>query len=1036
MALGLEQEYLVVHGDAALGTASVVHESAYGYGLPQVGSSTLPSTFALQSSIESTHVDLDGDGLDEWAIAGIKTTDSHTVRVTTFRFDPNQAGQIANGPVYEYTSPASIVGVKVAAAQITSRAAGNSRQQLIVALREGTGITVLVLGGDAANATIQQASNTSLAKWTMPSLDNPKIDNNLRLATGDTLLEQRDQIVLMGTTVDDVKRVYYVLRYDDVTLSATRFSEVRATTTPVALFDLRVADVGGSPKAELVIHDQTRQDGQPSSTYQLLRYFTTLRDPDTHAVTAIDTLVAPAGPQSVLPTTNRKIAVAVGDLNRGGGAEIVVVRQRTAQNDLQVDLYQAVLNLAGNPAQIVTLPGTSTIIEPMFASQIALLDVAIADADTDGIGDIVVAVKDQKTAIDTTPILKLRTYGMARPDPNPNFDIDPTTFAAKMHVDYPAASSNNTFLHVDRIDFDGDSVLADIGSNCQLITESLLRSVVHLPPYWTLLQAGNGSFLATIGQTSDTIEATESTYGTFTSHDISGYIGGSVGGDILGIGAKVGAKLTAGYNYQSGHGEVIGSEISTALGHSQNATGGEALVALETDNFNCYTYDVHSLGVAGGSIRSCEAIQASNLDYNLDMVYWDKAYAATGPGTAPPAHWVPLAPDWASVALFRAPAANFFVYNPDLQINNATDGLFATSTRSPPMVQPYIEIDLGNIKPLTNVRVFPAAGERLGGLSLYVSATPFSGAAPPSGPGVTIYNPDPQTGNGYDHWNVWLRDSVTQLPRAARYLRLQAAGLEEKTLSISEIQAFTDVHVEPPGYPQSVCDADRDGLFTALMFDSAQGGYRKVDVRGQLLWSGFGVDSGGVYVQSQADLDACGPDFSESAPGANDGVQHFPIWSSQVQGPPATGVNKWDMRSTTANSVGANTSITHSTRIGAQMDAEGGLVVQLNAGGSYDFTSGITEENSTTMYWKDTLQYAGEVPGFKDVAGVDNNQCRYLAQPFAYVASERSNGGFQQQYTVVDYVVRDLLVGVVRGATNWSRCYAVPVDRFFASGFE
>jgi len=491
----------------------------------------------------------------------------------------------------------------------------------------------------------------------------------------------------------------------------------------------------------------------------------------------------------------------------------------------------------------------------------------------------------------------------------------------------------------------------------------------------------------------------------------------------MGIGAEVSAKVTAGYNYQSSRGESYGTENSFSVSESQQQDHGEGLVVAEFNTFNCYTYNVHTLGEndPGSNVRSCELLrygpdgQTELRAFTAsDLVTWDTG-TAYNQGLGLPAQWIPLAPDWASVALFVPPnAVNFGALITD--VAKVTDGQFGTSLISPSMSQPYVQIDLGSPKPLTDVRVFPAAGHLadLDGFSLYVSATPFVGNAPPSGPGVKVFASDPESRNGYDHWNVWLRDPATQAPLVSRFLRLQAPGVQNKTLAVAEIQAFADVHVEPPQYPVAVCDtASGDGQFSALMYDTRTAAYRKVDVRGSLLWKG----TQGTDVR-------CGSDVA--------GIQHVDIWNTiEISG---TGTNAWDLTNTNGQTVGTTTSISHSVSVGAELDLEAGAVAKVQAGGSYSYSTGVTEDSSTTMYWQSGLEYAGQVGGFT----VSRDDCGYRAQPFAYTTSERSNVGYEHQFTVVDYFVPDF---------NWSRnnegfplvptsCYAVPPDRFFASGFE
>jgi len=1031
LTLGLEHEYAVVRGDGGSSSGLIgIHD---GPSLT-IGASRLAqaSGFATLPSLVSTPVDLDGDGTDELAIAGIKNGDAHTVVVRTIWQDAGQAGGANASANYEFTAAQNILDLRVAAADVTGRDS-DARQELIVAYRDAANTTrVLVLNGIAGSHAIQQASNAYLAQWTMPA--DPDGFTNLRLATGDVLLEGRDQIVLMGLSTFFGKRVYYVLRYDDNSgahLSHARYSETRPFSDTPAGFFIHIADLGGTAAAEIVVHDQEQilEGGGPGNIHQEVKYFTTTRD-SSNAITAVT--FHNSAVSNTISVTTRPYAVAVGELDRQPGAEIVVAVQRDGDidNNLLVELFKVGFDFSGHAASIgpylaPTAPFNPIVIDaPMYRSFWPLLDVTIGQPNKDGIGEVAVVLQDQLSQGNSTPITKIRAFAMARPSPNPNVNPDPTTFALRRSFDYPSTPVPQS-LSIGRLDFDGDSVLADIdASNCLEVREPMLRSVVHLPPYWQLLQAGSGNFLAMIGKSITSGATNESKYGTFTSHDVSAYVGVKVGGEVMGIGAEASAKVTAGYNYQSSRGESYGSENALSVSESQQQDHGEGLVVEEDNTFDCYTYNVHSLGEndPGSSVRSCELIryvpgtQTELRGFTAsDMVTWDTD-SAYNLGLGQPAQWVPLAPDWASIALFHQPTAvNFGALITD--VAKVTDGQFGTSLISPSMAHPYVQIDLGTPKLLTNVRIFPAAGHQadLQGFSLYVSKTPYTSDAPPSGAGVTVFAPDPSSGNGFDHWNVWLRDQATQAPLLGRFLRLQSSGPENHVLAISEIEAFADVHIEPPQYPVSVCDPTAgDGRFTALMYDAASASYRKVDVRGDLLWKG-----------------TAGQD-ARCAAADNANVKKVDIWSSTTIG--GSGFFNWDLTNTSGSTVGTNTSIEHSYRVGAELDVEAGAVVKAQAGGAYEFSSGVTEESATTMYWQSGIEYSGQVGGFATPAA----DCNYRAQPFAYTTAERSNIGYEHQYTAVDYFVPDF---------NWSRngvgfptvpthCYVTPPDRFFYGGFE
>jgi len=1032
LTLGVDQEYVVVHGDS--GQAGIMNE-VRDNGLVLWAPYTIPaSSFSTLASSRTTHVDFNGDGRDEWAVAGIKSTDTHTLVVTTIGI--GGFGAPFQAPVWSWTASnnANMIDVRVAAADVTGNAT-DSRQELVVAYLDSAGVVkVLLLDGTASPPfTIQQASGTALAQWTMPAADGSI--SQLRLASGDLLLEGSDQIVLMGVSANNAKRVYYVLRYNgSSTLVADRYTEDRSQQTAVLpnSFDLRIGDLGGTAAAEMVVLDQSRTVDNTPDTFRLsIRYFTTTRDSVSNALISFDFITPLVVPSYQLDYSmnigsRTYVAAAIGELDRRPGGEIVLARQSPNDTHLLVELYKAGFDQFGHvisigPYLAPNAPhGPITTNEEMFVSTMNYLDVTIGQPHADGIGEVAVAVQDQQSLGDATKILKVRSFAMATPSPDPNANPDPTTFARTALFDYPASQSNTLSLHIDRLDYAGDSVYADIDiSNCRQVREPQLRSIVHFPPYWQLLQSpAGGEFLATIGRTVTQGTTADSTFGTFTSHDVSGYVGLKIGGEFLGVGASGSVKVTAGYNYQASHGESYGTKNTSTVSESFQQSTGEGLVVEEDNTFDCYTYNVHNTSItdAGSSVRSCELIRYGGDGHTelrgfigSDLVTWD-TLSAYNAGNGLPGQWVPLAPDWASVALFHVPTANFDSDSPLLQ---ATDGRFATDLVSPAMLHPYLQIDLGTAKPLTNVRVFPSAGRAadLDGFSLYVSATAFAGESPPSGPGVTVFAPDPASGNGFDHWNIRLRNpGASQAPLVGRFLRLQGPDAEIRTLAISEIQAFAETHIEPPGYPVWVCDpvAD-DGLFSARMYDSGTNTYQNVDVRGQLLWTGSTF------------TDANCMDFE----GAE--VKHADIWSAKDLG--GSSAVDWNLSTTVGNSLGTKDSISNSTRIGVELDVEGGALVKAQVGGAYEFSTGVTEEYSSTMFWETGLEYGGKVDGFDTL----RPECNYRAQPFGYTTREKSNMGYEHQYTAVDYYVLNY---------NWSRnalpitCYALPPDRFFASGFE
>ena len=634
------------------------------------------------------------------------------------------------------------------------------------------------------------------------------------------------------------------------------------------------------------------------------------------------------------------------------------------------------------------------------SSDLAMVNVAVADMDKDGIAEVMTLSRNQ-----TQNLL----HGIWHLTDTSN----PSTFGGMFTTETSNALNSLTALDLVASDFDGDSVEATLGTDCRMVEEPQLRQVVWLPPYFQRLQSGAAK-LGTFGKSTSGGSSLEERSGSFTSHDVSGYLGGAVGGDVFGIGAKATVKATAGYNYQSSYGAIHGSENSFQVDQGYSQDHGEALTVIEDNSFNCYSYQVES--AAGGvnpdsAVRMCEVIDGSRYTSASDARVWDTDIAAASPGH-PPAQWFPLQRDWSSIALFH-PVASNATFAPGSAQDKATDGKFSTEAQSSgDSSQPYLQIDLGSVQDVSNIRVFPSYGHsaELAGFRVFTSTTPMNGAAIPGGAGVRTFAPETADDATYDRWNIWTRDPANPANMLkARYIRLQHPGTAR--LRVAEIQVFGDVHAEPPSYPDSVCDpVANDGWFNALVWDGTASTFRSIEVHGDMLWNGSGAMPGCTNYS---------------------GLLQAGIWDGNVVG--ASGSIDWDLSQSSTNLVGNNTSFESSTRVGAEFDLEAGFVAQVVAGGAYEFSEGVTEETQTTSYWGSGLEIGGSIAGFDSAYASLVSSCRYNPRPYAFHLVDRSNTGYQHDVYAVDYIVR-------QGPSLWQRG-AVPVlclhdDPIFGSGFE
>ena len=685
----------------------------------------------------------------------------------------------------------------------------------------------------------------------------------------------------------------------------------------------------------------------------------------------------------------------------------------------EIDTYSYAIDAGGGtPPDPTGAPGYKyrTILEPAYSgtysvsglSDLAFVNVAAADMDKDGIAEIMTSTRDTTNRW-VRSIWHLEDTG------------DPTSFTGQHFIEN-GDFSGITAADLVASDFDGDSVEATIATDgCRQVIEPKVRQVAWLPPFFRALQT-DADKASSFGRSITGGTSNEQNWGSYTSHDISAYVGFEVG--IDGIGGKVSAKATAGYNYQVANGEVHSTENEQTLSQGWEQTAGEALVVYDENTFNCYSYDLADAGgpLPDSAARMCELVGHNGVSGD-DAENWDTQIAsAGGAGGGPPAQWFPLNRDWANVALFL-PVTSNVTLSPDTPASAVTDGLFSNSRASnggATVNDPYVQIDLGHVRDVTNIRVSPPPGAAidLQGYRIYVSATPFAGDGVPSGAGVHEFEPGTGDDMAFDRWNIWTRDSITFAPLQARYVRLQHPGTA--TLNVAEIQVFGDVHLEPPTYPTAVCDPiGSDGLFNAKVWDAVNHQFRSIEVHGDLLWTG--TDFNPVFPGGCSNWDQTG-------------IPHTAIWDDILIGGSATAT--WALSSESTNLIGSSTSFDSSYRVGAELDVEAGFIASVQAGASYEFSSGVTEENTTSTYWGTGLEIAGELGGFNDSSLT--TLCRYNTRPYAYRLVDRSNTGYAHDVYVVDYVVTE---GESSALTAWTRanvpyqCFGI-VDEIFASGFD
>ena len=601
---------------------------------------------------------------------------------------------------------------------------------------------------------------------------------------------------------------------------------------------------------------------------------------------------------------------------------------------------------------------------------------------------------------------------------------NPASFSGKHAEETNTAFNNMTAMELVGSDFDGDSLHGTLGDECVQVYEPQMRQVIWLPPYFGIEQAATDK-LATWGQSTTGTTSSEKRSGSYTSNDVSGYIGVEVGTpDNLPYTIEASVSFTAGGNWQKAKGAIHGEETSLSVDEGQQQDQGEALTIAEETAFDCYRYDVkRAASSIDGSMRMCAPVDGSRLVSGSDAREWDTAVPAAGMQLLghKPAQWFPLQRDWANIALFK-PVTTNTAFSAGHGIDKLTDGWFDNEALAgAPRVQPYVEIDLGSVRDISNIRVFPAAGDAidLKGFHVYASRTPMDTSGVPAGTGISSYAPETEDAVSYDRWNIWTRNpAIPSEMLRARYIRLQNPAAQAVNLRVAEIQVFGDVHMEPPQYPQAVCDpvAD-DGLFKALVWNAGTAKFVEVQMRGDLLWNGSGT-----WPAPQA-----GDTYSACSNYPTLPVRD--IWSTVAVG--GSSVATWNLSSESGTLNGNVTSFDNSTRVGAAFDFKAGFIAKVIAGVAYEFTKGVTQEKQNTTYWGTGLEIGGAIGGFTNTSLA--GPCRYRPRPYAYRLPERSDTGYLHEAYAVDYTVQEGATGLWKRTNVPAACFG---DRIFADGFD
>lgn len=403
-------------------------------------------------------------------------------------------------------------------------------------------------------------------------------------------------------------------------------------------------------------------------------------------------------------------------------------------------------------------------------------------------------------------------------------------------------------------------------------------------------------------------------------------------------------------------------------------------------------------------MRFCELTDVNESGPSVEA--WNKDIPAPETGGVPP-EWAPLVRGWANLALGASTSSSSGISS------QAVDGLIDSGlpfSIDTPQENDYFLVDLGQLMNIQNIRLHIPSDRRSNFLRLSVFAYEFPRfpVNPPSGPDVSVY-PIATGGGVLDVVNIptvtRLADG-TRVPKAARFIVVRSQAENDfSPMALDEIQVFGSDEMTPDRHPVAVCDpAWGDGWFRAKTFVGGSiNDFVWVDVMGDLDWRP-------TIPPGSTGLD-CVPESINSPQ-----VRELAIF----EGVSLDGAQNrfWEVDSALSGSLESSSSISHSTRHGAEIDVEvGGVVGSIMAGTGFEINSGVTRAESSEVFWSNSINMGGVVAGIPstDIAP----DCDYMARPFAYRGRIPASTGYTHRPLIVDYLVETRL-------GSWTHAGGVP----------
>jgi len=913
------------------------------------------------SEIVSTMADLDGSGTSELVHAMTKS--GNPLRLASYNI---------SGTTDLYTSTFStFANLSIASGRMITNT--NRREQVVMAASYTAAkqLAVLLVNGDSTGGlrdntgflaffADQFVSNLSQTSVAVGDLDGDGIQNDIALVF----------------IYDNTNAELVTLRYANGGITETARNEL--LFGPANNVRVSIGNIDGDYKSEVVVAmDTYSADLTPLSSQ--VRLFTFKLNDATPGPNA------PGGESLVQQATwarsdqSTELAVTTGDTDNDGLGEIVLGYRKYADSALIIHSFDVL------GTSVISLHNTFTGTTEGRESA-KFLDVKAGDLNNDGGREIVSAFRDGGGQVQTlvltdpfTPSVGLQVKGFDRNTQDGHL--------------------NATAISVALGDWNDDSLRAHYttpaGSSiqCKTVEEPNIVAAVFAPPHWERLQGKTAAVprdrRAWIGQSKGGTQSNETAMTVSRNHSVSGYVGVKAGGTVAGIGLEAEARATGGYEWLSTNTRRGSTGTTQTTNESWNSNDG-SFVALERTTNDCYNYQLRNGATDLDAVfRFCE--QKGYAEVATDVDNWDSVYGPTANAQA--LQWTPIGRDWANLALFHGNAAAQSSTDGSLSASRAADGNTVGTLSQNSVARtltetnsaPWWQIDLGKLQEIRSVRVWNrdnvgcptfTCNAALKDFYVFVSDTDFR----------TISNDPATLKNSPLVWTQFYTGSAGSVagsvvnvqtfksnkPIIGRYIRVQLAN--PGTLALAEVQAFGSNNLDPDRYPIAVTDPiSNDGWFNALVYD-LNGQIQTVRMRGNLKWNG-----------------------------ANDGV----LASKRVT--VGNVVADWSLEEEKSKtSVEAN-SIGNTTKVGAEFDVSGGAGLQITAGGGYEFSTGLVNENIRSTGWTSGFVIGGGVQGLPTtVDGVTlGSQCEYGFQPYYYEVTDQASSGYQHRYIVVDYIVPD-----------------------------